>query len=271
MTLIIQKPTGAKLNLAKNYPADDDSRAYIAAVEAADGQALESGVKMAIDAFVVGCKTDGIWNAIKASCILAGARTLNGALVPLVGVAPSNTNFIDSDYSRTLGLAGRGGCFLDSNRNNNADPQDSKHVSVFASVQSNPTGTQTEVYLGTTVNQTGSTYIGRSSTGGRVLAAQLNASSNAFAITGTSTPAGFIAASRINSNSVNARAAATNYSGTNTSQIPLSSALTIFRASNGSFTASTTLAFYSIGESLDLALLDTRVTDLINAFAAAIP
>jgi hypothetical protein len=31
------------------------------------------------------------------------------------------------------------------------------------------------------------------------------------------------------------------------------------------------LAFYSIGESLNLALLDARVTDLINAFAAAIP
>jgi hypothetical protein len=31
------------------------------------------------------------------------------------------------------------------------------------------------------------------------------------------------------------------------------------------------LAFYSIGESLELALLDARVTDLINAFAAAIP
>ena len=31
------------------------------------------------------------------------------------------------------------------------------------------------------------------------------------------------------------------------------------------------LAFYSIGESLDLALLDARVTTLIAAFAAAIP
>jgi hypothetical protein len=31
------------------------------------------------------------------------------------------------------------------------------------------------------------------------------------------------------------------------------------------------MSFYSIGESLDLALLDARVTDLINAFAAAIP
>jgi hypothetical protein len=31
------------------------------------------------------------------------------------------------------------------------------------------------------------------------------------------------------------------------------------------------LAFYSIGESLDLALLDARVTTLVAAFAAAIP
>jgi hypothetical protein len=38
----------------------------------------------------------------------------------------------------------------------------------------------------------------------------------------------------------------------------------------GNFSASR-FAFYSIGESLDLALLDTRVTTLVNAFAAAIP
>jgi hypothetical protein len=31
------------------------------------------------------------------------------------------------------------------------------------------------------------------------------------------------------------------------------------------------LAFYSIGESLNLTQLDTRVTALINAFGAAIP
>jgi hypothetical protein len=42
---------------------------------------------------------------------------------------------------------------------------------------------------------------------------------------------------------------------------------------NGTFTSfsNARLAFYSIGESLNLALLDTRVTALINAFAAAIP
>jgi hypothetical protein len=35
--------------------------------------------------------------------------------------------------------------------------------------------------------------------------------------------------------------------------------------------SSARLAFYSIGESLNLTLLDARVTDLINAFAAVIP
>lgn len=72
---------------------DPDAAAYIAAVEAADGQPLEPAVKTAINSFVVGCKADGIWAAIKAACILAGARTLSGALVPLAGTAPTNFNF----------------------------------------------------------------------------------------------------------------------------------------------------------------------------------
>jgi hypothetical protein len=44
----------------------------------------------------------------------------------------------------------------------------------------------------------------------------------------------------------------------------------VFGRGTADYTAAR-LAFYSIGESLDLALLDARVTDLINAFAAAIP
>jgi len=62
--------------------SDADATAYLAAVQAADGQLLEPAVRIAINNFVVGCKADGIWTAIKASCILAGARTLAGALVP---------------------------------------------------------------------------------------------------------------------------------------------------------------------------------------------
>jgi len=89
---------------------DPDAAAYITAVEgpSADNQALEPAVITAINDFVVGCKADGIWSAIKASCILAGARTLSGALVPLVGTAPTNFNFGSGDYARKTGLIGDG-------------------------------------------------------------------------------------------------------------------------------------------------------------------
>ena len=94
--------------IASEDDFDPDAASYIAAVEAADGQALEEGVKQAIDGFVTGCKADGVWDALKASCILAGARTLNGALVPLAGDAPTNFNFVSTDYDRVTGLKGDG-------------------------------------------------------------------------------------------------------------------------------------------------------------------
>jgi hypothetical protein len=116
-------------------PDEPEALAYIAAVEAADGETLEDGVKFAYNSFIKGCKADGIWDAIKASCILAGARTLDGALVPLVGTAPTNYNFDSGDYDREAGLLGNGSTkYLDSNRNNNADPQNSKHLAVYAAV-----------------------------------------------------------------------------------------------------------------------------------------
>jgi hypothetical protein len=111
---------------------DPDAQTYINNVEAADGQALETSVKTAIDNFITGCKADNIWNAIKSSCILAGARTLNGALVPLKGTAPTNNNFVAGDYSRSTGLIGNGTTkYLNSNRAANADPQDNLHFCAY--------------------------------------------------------------------------------------------------------------------------------------------
>lgn len=112
--------------------SDPDAAAYIAAVEAADGQALESGVGAAIDDFVVGCKSDGIWASIEVSCILAGARTLAGALVPLKGPAPTNVNFVSGDYNR-LGLLGDGSSkYLDTNYETDTPPLFDYHVSAMA-------------------------------------------------------------------------------------------------------------------------------------------
>jgi hypothetical protein len=150
------------LFISSVFTYDEDAGNYIQAVETADAQALEPATRKAINNFVIGCKQDGIWTAIKASCILAGARTLAGALVPLVGTAPTNNGFIGigTDYVRKTGLVASSVSLHVFSRSNNNAPQS------------------------------------------------------------------------------------------------LSTAR---------------LAFYSIGESLDLARLDARVTDLINAFAVTIP
>jgi hypothetical protein len=85
---------------------DTDATAYIAAVEAADGQALEAAVKSAINTFVKALKATTGWAAMVNFLPLVGARTLAGALVPLKGVAPTMQNWTAGDYSRTAGITG---------------------------------------------------------------------------------------------------------------------------------------------------------------------
>jgi hypothetical protein len=256
-----------KVVLAKvSQPLDADAQAYVNAVEVADGQRIEDPVRFAINNFVIGCKADGIWNAIKASCILAGARTLTGALVPLVGAAPTNSNFVAGDYSRKTGLLGNGADkSLLANRGNADDPQDSVHNAVYVSTLptvsgaliscdgSSQSGMQT-LFWGTDAN--GLWTRNRSSTLVKII------NSGDFTT-------GFTGHQRSASGSYVARTGQANYTITGTSQAPYLQPMLVFTRSSNYTNA--LLAFYSIGESLNLALLDARVTDLINAFAAAIP
>jgi hypothetical protein len=267
MTLIIQKPTGAKLVFRKELPADAEADAYIAAVEAADGQALESGVKFAIKNFVLCCKDDGIWNAIKASCILAGARTLAGALVPLAGTAPTNVGpFVSGDYNRKTGLAGNGSTkYLNSNRLASADPQDSFHLSLSVSTAGS-SGTQ--MYIGGQIIVPNDIYRDGANLIVRNRTVTVTAYGRQSGVTG------FIGHSRAVAASFTSRLGGATQSNSLPSSSPEGVDMFVFaRNTNGSFNLPTDarLAFYSIGESLDLALLDARVTDLINAIGAAIP
>jgi hypothetical protein len=248
--------------------SDADATAYLAAVQAADGQLLEPAVRIAVNNFIVGCKSDGIWTAIKASCILAGARTLAGALVPLVGTAPTNFNFVSGDYNRKTGLVGDGSTkYLNSNRAGNTDPQNSFHISIF---------------IGTAATSGGGlfpVYIGNSGVNGRNIYRDQNNGSVTYGInngggTASGTSVNFAGATRTSASSVTGRFGGTSTTSSGTSLAPLGDIIGIFGApgANLSITRSNArLAFYSIGESLDLALLDARVTTLINAFAAAIP
>jgi hypothetical protein len=245
---------------------DTDAQVYISAVEAADGQGLEDGVKNAINSFVIGCKADGIWTAIKASCILAGARTLTGALVPLVGTAPTSFNFVSGDYNRKTGLVGDGSTkYLDSNRNNNADPQNSNHNAVYAT----NIGT-TGAFMGAndpaSGTGTGTNFLSRTGF-------TRNRNPTGAASPATTAP-GLFAMSRNASGSYTARVAQTSGTINDTSQVPFNSNVLVFQRQGTlsilSIPTDGRLAFYSIGESLDLALLDARVTTLVNALSAAI-
>jgi hypothetical protein len=242
---------------------DPDAAAYIAAVEAADTQALEPAVRAAINDFVVGCKADGIWGAIKASCILAGARTLTGALVPLVGAAPTNFNFVSGDYNRKTGLVGDESTkYLDSNRNNNADPQNNNHNAVWIS----SIGNNNQAFIGAGTTNVGTNLLGIGSTGLQILRSR---TSNIQSSDGSVT-IGFYGHRRSNSSGLISRNNGENSTFNIASETPLNSKLFVFARSGPSLLNNARLAFYSIGESLDLALLDARVTALINAFDAAI-
>jgi hypothetical protein len=246
------------------------AQAYITAVEAADGQALEQGVKDAITDFVTGCQEDGIWSAIKACCIMAGARTLAGALVPLVGAAPTNVGFVAGDYNRKTGLKGDGiskylvtGVTLNDVSNDNF------------SLAANITEPHTAGSAGWVSAQTGNTavYLGRYN-GGLQDGVQAGTEVTRAAYTGTSR-AGFHGGV---GTSLSSRSYF--YSGstvaTNTAtvaKITGATQYTVFRTavSVSGQISNPRMSFYSIGLGLDLQLLNNRVTALANAIAAAIP
>jgi hypothetical protein len=252
------------LVISKVFTYDTDAGNYIQAVEAADGQALEGATRQAINDFVVGCKQDGIWSAIKASCILAGARTLNGALAPLVGTAPTNNNFVSADYNRKTGLVGNGSTkYLNSNRASNSDPQNNKHASVYISTPASLTSFYFADDNSTGINLSASTTD---------CFTRFNSDSGSQITTSGSPNAGLTGLSRGSSSFYVLRKSSANTSIANNSISPSSFALSIYsRTNNPTFYSNARLAFYSIGESLDLALLDARVSALITAFGVAIP
>lgn len=254
-------------------------RVIAADVAAGNSSGLETGVMDAYAAFIDGLIADGYLgtsagvisqsaSVIKASCIMAGARTLSGCLVPLVGTAPTNNNLLASDYDRKLGPLGNSSNtrYLISNRANNADPQNNKHLSVYVSQVS--AFDTTRVAIGAGGSTSGASgLLGTSNT----KYYRINYTSGVAPNLGsTATLTGFWGASRASSTTVSGRQLSTNYSFNDNSSVPVSDITHVFARQGGSIWNGR-LSFYSIGESLNLATLDTRVTTLINAIAAAIP
>jgi hypothetical protein len=253
-------------------PTDADALDYLSRMATADGAGVETGVAVAVDAFFRGLKaTPGLFDAIKASCILCGARTLAGALVPIVGDAPTNVanGFVSGDYSRTSGLTGDGTSYLDSGRAADDDPQNDKHISAYITITAPPAANAlfgnlngstegSQIYID---NVTGNTFY-------RVNAAS-SFSESAAAATGLNAVvrSGSAEFSYIRSETVSTE--------TSASVSPTSENIWIFARNapppNPDFAITTaTIAFYSIGTSLSLEDLDTAVTNLINRLKFAI-
>lgn len=246
---------------------DADAAAYIRAVQTADGAALEPAVAFAINNFVLGCKADSIWSAIKASCILMGARTLTGALTALVGSSPTNNNFVSGDYNRKTGLLGNASTkWLNSGRNNNADGQDDQHLAVYVSAVT--TRTVNRAYIGAGLGDNGSSQIVVGADGSTFYRSRSGGTSTAVANGGLET--GFHGISRSGSSSFSYVAGSLSGSLSLSSQTPFSQNVVVFGRNLGA-SADGRLAFYSIGSALTLSLLGSRLATLYTAIGAAIP
>jgi len=258
---------------------------YIDRVVAADVAAgntlgLEVGVRDAYDVFIrdsinvgdLGTSGGVLSQAnsiIKAAPIMAGARTLAGALVPLVGAAPTRFGTEGGwNYNRKTGTAGNGtNNYLDSGRNNNADPQNSNHnavlVSSAASATSHLIGSHALATTGANSIFSGSSP---SASGA------WNRSNGSTTTPLPSSISGFVGHSRNSATTFSVRSASSTSTSSASSSVPANGNILVFcRGTPATSFTDARLAFYSIGESLDLALLDARVTALISAIAAAIP
>jgi hypothetical protein len=246
---------------------DPDASAYIDAVALVEDVYTEPGVQRAINDFIIGCKADGIWSAIKASCILAGARTLNGALIPLTGVAPVNNGFAQSDYNRKTGLKGNGSnkwltygsnvIFNSTNRHlfvRVTEPSSLASNSGLAGCNPNAITVFSEMLLSSTAVMRGRPW------GGDSVNVTVGAASTSLAI------------GRISTNSALSYSSVSGTVSSTSSYQPGGDFLSIFaRNPLGANATNPRIAFYSGGDYANPVLLDIRVTALINAIADAIP
>jgi hypothetical protein len=239
---------------ASRRRGDPDAADYFARIVSA-GSTISANNQSAVNAFIVGCKADGIWTAIKAACFLAGPDDLTGALVPLVGTAPTNVggNFLSGDYNRTTGLVGNGSTkYLNANRNNNSDPQNNQHLSAWVTqIHSSGVGS----YIGASLAITGASHIGYNSTAPETF---FRCQSSTSRLASGAASSGFYGVSRATSASFVSRLGGATTTSSITSQVPSSDAISVFARSTSSLTNGR-IAFYSIGESLDLAALDARL------------
>ena len=248
---------------------DADAVAYIRNVETADSAYLETSVKTAINRLVVGLKKDGLWESMKASCLLCGPRTLAGALVPLRGVAPTAVAFTDGDYSRSTGLTGDGSTtYLDSGRANDDDPQNDTHLAAYLT---SPT-VEASRYLVGVQNSTAPSY---NTIGHGLYSRTVDTASGRPALR-SPVPIGLTGISRSQTDRYDyvkpPDAVATHVADSVADDLGKTHFVFAYQGANGQpyGVTAATIAFYSIGTSLSLELLDTHISNYVTAIGASV-
>jgi len=265
-------------------PANDYITRVIAAdVAAGNSSGLETATQDAYATFIDGLITDGLLGVsggvisqasslLKASCILAGARTVAGCLVPLVGGTITNVGggFGSADYNRKNGLTGNGSKYIRTSLTGTSLPSFSNHM--FMSKPSSASASNLAaqpVVMGAGDSPLNDFYV-------------VNTSFN-YRGNGSSIPTGMGSLSTcISRTASNAISVYTNGSSTFTDSSTVSGGLSnnfynVFgRNSDGSNTAgiALTMNFFSFGSGLtatNASNLHTRTQALMTALAAAIP
>ncbi len=254
---------------------DADALAYLANVEAEDGEALELPVAMAMNALFLGLKDPAHptptqpthWAAMPAASsalLMSGMRTLAGALVPLRSTmpTPTNNNFVSGDFNRKTGLVGNGTTkFLATNVNNNNLPQNNRSLCVFVSTD----GVGNQVIVGQGVVSGGSQIINSTES---TRSMRLASDASVFSLPrGT----GFFGGSRSADNELLWRSSASAGADANNSASLSNGQIWFFSRSVSPTYFSGRLAFAGFMLAVDLAYLNTLLVAYMAAIASALP
>jgi hypothetical protein len=251
---------------------------YIARLEAADGQALETKYRDAIATLFadlaatpspVGGRSNLDSLAGGVAILLAGPRTLAGAMVPMLASMPTPTpvNHVIGDISRTLGIAADGTTkYITLNWGLDANPQNDQSMGVY--LTSLPTsGSPRGLIGGGPPAQTGATRIAEDSTTARSAALRSRSATVNSVVSGIAL--GLVGISRHASDNFVFRGNGSSSTLTRTSETPASRGCFVGALDTGSATnfSDQRTAFAFAGLAVGLADIDGILDTYIAAIA----
>lgn len=257
---------------------DSDAENYIQRVETADGEALETGVKQAINQLFLDLKSVSApvsgtnWNSVASGTLLlmVGPRTLAGILEPLYPdeTLPTNTNFVSGDYNRKTGLLGGTGKRIDFRDMSSGGPTINDHAQAVW-ITSLGTAVTNRAFI-TSGPTAGTTGMVKSATAASFLFRSANSGSSNNTTVSEST-VGFCGLSRSNSANFLTRIAGTTANPTVASSSFHPEQCRLFQRTDGTQQFTGRMAFACFTTAIDLEAMETHLTAYINAVNAALP